>query len=212
VYPSLTSWVHRPRCPMSALLICTPEGIAVASAVSEKRCARCRVEKPRELFNREQRKRDGLSAWCKACKSIDQSRRRRELLVHDEDWRIRRRTFAMLARLLQKGALAKPEACPACNKVVPAREMQARFGVAADPFTVLWRCRACALFEQGKSVKRVCAWCDEPFQAQTHQLRRGAGRYCSVRCRNAWMRGTAEHVKDTLQRTKAVSVYVDDRF
>ena len=197
-----------------ALLICTENGVAVAPVAAMKRCARCAVDKTRENFNREKRKRDGLSAWCKACKCVDQSRRRKEILSVDEDWKQRRRVFAQLARLVDKGALAKPHACPTCHKIVAAREMQAKFITANDPFTVVWRCRACALEELGKSVRRVCAWCDEPFRAQTHQLRRGAGKYCSVLCRNAWMKKTGEHIrmKDRADRTKAVDVYVDDRF
>lgn len=198
----------------ATLLLCTPDGVAFAPALASKRCARCALEKVREQFNREQRKRDGLSAWCKACKSIDQSRRRREILSGDEDWRQRRKTFAALARLVDKGALEKPRACPQCAKVVAAREMQARFAVANDPQSVVWRCRSCALTELGKSMVRACAWCEEPFRAQTHQLRRGAGRYCTVRCRNAWMKQTAEHVRleRSARRTKAEQVYVADRF
>jgi hypothetical protein len=206
--------IHDPLLETAELLICTPDGVAVAPAVVHKRCARCAEVKGREHFNREKRKRDGLSAWCKACKSIDQSRRRKEILAGDEDWKLRRRTFAQLARLIDKGALEKPAACPTCAKIVPTREMQARFAVATDPFSVVWRCRACALAELGKSLVRACAWCEEPFRAQTHQLRRGAGKYCSVRCRNAWMKKTAEHVKAEAPavRTRAVDVYVDDRF
>ncbi len=196
----------------TALMICTDNGVAVAPVAAVKRCARCGIEKTRESYNHEKRKRDGLSAWCKACKSADQSRRRKEILAGDEDWRQRRRVFAQLARLVDKGALEKPGACPTCGKVVPTREMQAKFAVATDPFSVIWRCRACALEELGKSMLRVCAWCDEPFRAQTHQLRRGAGKYCSVRCRNAWMKKTAEHVRAVGERTKAERVYVDDRF
>jgi hypothetical protein len=203
----------------ATLMICTPEGVAVAPALAFKRCARCGLEKARENYNLEKRKRDGLSAWCKACKSVDQSRRRKEILNGDEDWRQRRKTFAALARLIEKGAMEKPKACPSCEKVVSSREMQAKFTVATDPFSVVWRCRTCALTELGKSTPRVCAWCDEPFRAQTHQLRRGAAKYCSVRCRNAWMKSTAEHVRlkrdgETVDaaRTKAVQVFVDDRF
>lgn len=196
-----------------ALLICTPDGVAAAPAVAAKRCARCGEEKARGHYNLEKRKRDGLAAWCKACKSADQSRRRKEILTVDEDWQLRRRTYAQLARLIAKGALEKPKACPGCKNVVAVRELQARFAVATDPFSVSWRCRTCALVEIGKSTLRVCAWCEEPFRAQTHQLRRGAGKYCSVRCRNAWMKKTAEHVRrDVSARTKAVDVYVDDRF
>lgn len=198
------------------LLICTPDGVAFAPAVAFKRCARCAVEKAREHFNLEQRKRDGLSAWCKACKSVDQSRRRKEILNGDEDWRQRRKTFAALARLIEKGAMEKPKACPTCTKIVAPREMQARFDVATDAFSVVWRCRACALTELGKSMLRVCAWCEEPFRAQTHQLRRGAAKYCGVKCRNAWMRKTAEHVRlergSGEKRTKAEQVYLADRF
>lgn len=211
---------HDPTTPdptldptLDALLICTPDGVAVAPAVATKRCARCGEAKAREHYNHEKRKRDGLSAWCKACKSADQARRRKEILASDEDWKIRRRTYGQLARLIEKGALEKPAACPTCHNVVATRELQARFDVATDPLSVTWRCRACALEESGRSLLRVCAWCDEPFRAQTHQLRRGAGKYCSVRCRNAWMKKTAEHVrKDGPGRSKAVNVYVDDRF
>ena len=200
----------------TALMICTENGVAIAPVAVVKRCARCQLEKTRENFNREKRKRDGLSAWCKACKSADQSRRRKDILALDEDWKQRRRVFAQLARLIEKGAMEKPASCPTCNKMVPKREMQAKFAVQNDPFSVVWRCRACALQELGKSTPRVCAWCQEPFNAQTHQVRRGAGKYCSVRCRNAWMRKTAEHVRlkdaPAEQRTNAERVFLDDRF
>jgi hypothetical protein len=196
----------------TALLICTENGVAVAPVAQLKRCARCGGEKTRDQFNLEKRKRDGLSAWCKGCKSIDQSRRRKEILSLDEDWKQRRRIFAQLARLVEKGALEKPATCPTCARPTSKREMQAKFAVAHDPFSVIWRCRACALEELGKSTLRSCAWCEEPFRAQTHQLRRGAGKYCSVRCRNAWMKKTAEHVHGAENRTKAVNVFVDDRF
>jgi ribosomal protein S27AE len=196
----------------AALLVCTPTGIAVAPVATQKRCARCGEDKALSAFNKEKRKKDGLSAWCKACKAADQNRRRVEILNADEDWKARRRTYAQLARLIEKGALEKPRECPQCGKAVPLREMQARFEIASDPFSVVWRCRGCALGELGKSVIRACAWCREPFRAQTHQLRRGAGKYCSVKCRNAWMRKTAEHVRDVEKRTDAAAVFLEDRF
>jgi predicted RNA-binding Zn-ribbon protein involved in translation (DUF1610 family) len=194
------------------LMICTPEGVAIAPVPAAKRCGRCGEEKPLEAFNREQKKKDGLSAWCKACKSVDQTRRRNEILSLDEDWKLRRKVFARLARLVARGEIVKPSACPQCDKVVAGRELQAKFSDPGDAKSVIWRCRACALLELGKSVTRTCAWCEEPFRAQTHALRRGAGKYCSVRCRNAWMRKTAEHVHDVAKRSKAIDVYVDDRF
>lgn len=103
------------------LLICTPNGIAVAPAVVDKRCARCGEVKSVLHYNREARKKDGMSAWCKACKSRDQSRRRAEILTHDPAWVERRKTYAKLARLVEKGAVQKPAACPRCGKTVAAR-------------------------------------------------------------------------------------------
>lgn len=198
----------------TALMICTPDGVAVAPVAQAKRCGHCLNEKPITEYNREARKRDGLSAWCKACKSADQTRRRKEILALDEDWKLRRKIFAQLARLVARGEIVKPAECPKCTKVVAGREMQAKFVDPTNARTVEWRCRACALNELGKNVLRVCAWCEEPFRAQTHALRRGAGKYCSVKCRNAWMRKTAEHVRDVdvNERTNAVTVYLDDRF
>jgi hypothetical protein len=194
------------------LMICTPDGVAIAPLAEAKRCGRCGVDKPLTDYNREARKRDGLSAWCKACKSADQTRRRKEILSLDEDWKLRRKVFAQLSRAVARGEIVKPTECPKCAKVVPGRELQAKFVEPTNFKTVEWRCRACALAELGKSVLRTCAWCEEPFRAQTHALRRGAGKYCSVRCRNAWMKKTAEHVRDVEERTKAVDVYLDDRF
>jgi hypothetical protein len=196
------------------LLICTPQGVAVAPVATAKRCARCGEEKSVTAFNKEKKKKDGLSAWCKACKSKDQSRRRSDVLVFDPSWVERRKTYAKLARLVLKGAVVKPKDCPQCGRRVAAREMQARFKDGRDPLTVVWRCRACALAELGKSEVAACRWCDEPFVVQTHQLRRGGGRYCSVRCRNAWMKSTAEHIKRThvRVRARAEQVFMDDRF
>jgi hypothetical protein len=196
------------------LLICTPQGVALAPVATVKRCARCGEEKSVAAFNKEKKKKDGMSAWCKACKSKDQSRRRRDVLVFDPSWVERRKTYAKLARLVDKGAIAKPTQCPQCGRAVAVREMQARFKDGREPTSVEWRCRPCALAEIGKSEVSACRWCDEPFVVQTHQLRRGGGRYCSVRCRNAWMKSTAEHTKKTAvrMRAKAEQVYMDDRF
>jgi hypothetical protein len=196
------------------LMVCTSNGVAIAPVQSTKRCGRCGDVKSIAAFNREARKKDGRSAWCKACKSRDQQKRRVEVLLHDPAWVERRKTYAKLARLIEKGAMEKPRRCPQCHNDVAVREMHASFKDGLDPFSVVWRCRTCTLAGLGKSMVKVCAWCDEPFRAQTHQLRRGAARYCSVRCRNAWMKATAEHVHQVKARARrnAQAVYLDDRF
>ena len=198
----------------ATMLICTPNGIAVAPAPLRKVCGKCRVEQSIACFNREKRKRDGFSAWCKRCKSADQTRRRVERLVDDEDWQLRRRTFARLTRLVKAGEIEKPSTCPFCGATPAPREIQAFFADPADPHSVLWRCRSCALATSGKAQVAVCRWCQEPFATQRTTIRRGGGRYCSVRCRNAWMKTTAEHVRQVpaSERTTAEAVYVDDRF
>jgi len=196
------------------LLICTPNGVAVAPAPLTKVCGKCHVEHSIARFNREKRKRDGFSAWCKACKSKDQTRRRVETLSHDEDWVLRRKTYARLSRLIAAGDVVKPTCCPLCGTTPAPREIQAVFVDAADPRSVLWRCRGCALAEAGKAQIAVCRWCMDPFRTQRTTVRRGGGRYCSVRCRNAWMRSTAEHVHGVpaAQRTTAEAVFHEDRF
>ncbi len=198
----------------TTVLICTPDRVAYAAAPVVKRCARCGEDKPTALYNREAKKRDGFCAWCKPCKSRDQSRRRIDLLQHDHAWRERRRTFAKLTRLVKSGSVVKPMHCPTCAKRVVAREMQAQFADGADARSVKWRCRACALAQAGASLATVCQWCNEPFRVQTHQVRRGAGRYCCLRCRNAWMHATAEHVRGVRgdARTDAHRVFINDRF
>jgi hypothetical protein len=196
------------------LLICTPTGVAVAPAPLTKVCGRCHVEQSIARFNREARKRDGFSAWCKGCKSKDQIRRRQERLADDEDWLLRRKTYARLVRLVERGELEKPAACPCCGATPAPREIQAHFADPADPRTVVWRCRSCALALAGKATLAFCRWCQDPFVAQRTSVRRGGGRYCSVRCRNAWMKQTAEHVAGVpvAERRTAESVFVDDRF
>ncbi len=196
------------------LLICTPNGVAVAPAPLTKVCGKCHVEQSIVRFNREAKKRDGFSAWCKACKSHDQTKRRVEKLADDEDWRLRRKTYARLMRLVLAGEIEKPCQCPLCGAAPAAREIQAQFADAADPHSVLWRCRSCALALAGKAQLAICRWCQEPFVAQRTSIRRGGGRYCSVRCRNAWMKGTAEHMRKVpaSERTTAESIYLDDRF
>lgn len=196
------------------LLICTPTGIAVAPAPLRKTCGKCHVEQSIACFNREKRKRDGFSAWCKRCKSKDQTKRRVERLADDEDWVQRRKTYARLTRLIEAGEVTKPTACPTCGTSPAPREIQAVFVDATDPRSVQWRCRACALAAAGKVSVAVCRWCLEPFRAQRTTVRRGGGRYCSVRCRNAWMRSTAEHVHGVpaAERTTAEAVFIDDRF
>ena len=49
---------------------------------------------------------------------------------------------------------------------------------------------------------------------QRTSVRRGGGRYCTVRCRNAWMKSTAEHVRAVPvdERATAESVFLSDRF
>lgn len=196
------------------LLICTPTGVAIAPAPLTKICGRCHVEQSIARFNREVRKRDGFSAWCKGCKSKDQIRRREERLKDDEDWLLRRKTYAKLMRLIARGEVEKPACCPFCGAQPAAREIQATFADPADPTTVLWRCRSCALAQAGKAQIACCRWCQDPFVAQRTSVRRGGGRYCSVRCRNAWMKQTAEHVRSVplAERRTAESVFVDDRF
>jgi hypothetical protein len=196
------------------LLICTPTGIAVAPAPLTKFCTKCCREQSIARFNREKRKRDGFSAWCKACKSRDQTRRRVERLSHDEDWVLRRKTYARLSRLIANGEVQKPTCCPLCGTEPRAREIQATFADPGDPRSVLWRCRSCSLAEAGKAQLAVCRWCLEPFRTQRTTVRRGGGRYCSVRCRNAWMKTTAEHVHavPAAERTTAEAVFLDDRF
>lgn len=197
-----------------ALLICTPDGVAFAPAKTHKLCTKCGVNHPITKYNREKKKADGFSAWCKACKSKDQTKRRVEKLQHDPDWQLRRKTFAKLARLIAAGEVTKPACCPWCGKAPKAREIQAFFADAADARSVIWRCRACALAQSGKAQLTVCRWCQEPFAVQRTSLRRGGGRYCTVRCRNAWMKATAEHVKDVPvdARATAESVFLSDRF
>ena len=196
------------------LLICTPTGVAVAPAKAFKVCGRCHVEQPITKFNRERKKADGFSAWCKGCKSKDQTKRRVEKLADDVDWQLRRKTFARLTRLVAAGEIVKPCACPWCGKEPAPREIQAFFADAADARTVLWRCRSCALAQAGKAQLSVCRWCQEPFAVQRTSLRRGGGRYCTVRCRNAWMKQTGEHVKSVpvAERTSAEQIFHDDRF
>lgn len=196
------------------LLICTPTGIAVAPAPLKKTCGKCHVEHSIARFNREKRKRDGFSAWCKSCKSKDQTRRRIEQLASDEDWILRRKTFARLSRLIAAGVVVKPTCCPSCGASPVAREIQAVFVDASDPHSVQWRCRSCVLAAAGKAQVAVCRWCLEPFRAQRTTIRRGGGRYCSVRCRNTWMRSTAEHVHGVpaSARSSAETVFHDDRF
>jgi len=203
-----------PLADLTALLICTPDGIAIAPAKATKACHKCGVTHPITRFNREKKKADGFSAWCKACKSKDQTRRRVDKLQHDPDWQLRRKTFARLARLVAAGEIVKPTACPFCGLAPKAREIQAFFADAADPHTVLWRCRGCALAQSGKAQLGVCRWCQEPFAVQRTSVRRGGGRYCTVRCRNAWMKSTAEHVRRVPvdERATAESVFVTDRF
>lgn len=199
---------------LTELLICTPDGVAYAPAKAKKTCNKCGVTHAITKFNREKRKADGFSAWCKACKSKDQTKRRVEKLQHDPDWQLRRKTFAKLARLITAGDVVKPTCCPWCGGSPRAREIQAFFADPADARTVLWRCRSCALAQAGKAQLGVCRWCQEPFAVQRTSLRRGGGRYCSVRCRNAWMKTTAEHVKSVPvgERKSAEQVFVDDRF
>jgi len=196
------------------LLICTPAGVAVAPAPLTKICGRCHVEQSIARFNREKRKRDGFSAWCKGCKSKDQIRRRQEQLADDEDWVLRRKTYARLMRLVARGEIEKPVCCPFCGAQPAPREIQATFADPADPKSVLWRCRSCALAQAGKAQLAFCRWCQDPFVAQRTSVRRGGGRYCSVRCRNAWMKQTAEHVSGVplAERTSAEAVFLDDRF
>jgi hypothetical protein len=204
---------EQPLADATPLLICTPDGVAQAPGRVDKRCSRCLELRPLNAFTREARKRDGLSAWCKPCKSDAQVERKNAVLLSDPDWVLRRKTFARLSRLIEKGAMEKPRACPVCQLKVPSRELYAHFPVADDPFSVVYRCRACSLQESGKSQRVACRWCKEPFVVQTTAVRRGGGRYCSVRCRNAWMRGTAEHVHGVAasERTPAEQVYLDDR-
>ncbi len=196
------------------LLICTPTGVAVAPAPLTKLCGKCNVVHSIARFNREKRKRDGFSAWCKGCKSKDQTRRRVETLAHDDDWVLRRKTYARLSRLIAAGDVVKPTCCPLCGTTPVAREIQAVFVDAAEPRSVLWRCRGCALAEAGKAQIAVCRWCNDPFRTQRTTVRRGGARYCSVRCRNAWMRSTAEHVHGVpaAKRKSAETVFHDDRF
>jgi len=196
------------------LLICTPTGVAVAPAPLTKVCGKCHQDLSIARFNREAKKRDGFSAWCKACKSHDQVKRRVEKLAGDEDWRLRRKTYAKLARLVERGEVGKPTCCPLCGVQPAAREIQAHFADPADPRSVLWRCRGCANAIAGKATLAVCRWCQDPFVAQRTSVRRGGGRYCSVRCRNAWMKTTAEHVRGVKasSRTTAEAIFVDDRF
>ena len=208
----MTQKTPSPKQP--ELLICTPNGVAQAPALTHKTCSRCGEARPITAYNRETKKQGGFAAWCKPCKSADQDRRRRELLMGDPDWRLRRKTFARLARLMAAGVLDKPERCPFCGAAVPGRELQADFADPTDPHSVTWRCRRCALAVAGKAQLAFCRWCRDPFVAQTTSVRRGGGRYCSVRCRNAWMRTTAEHVRQVPpgERTSAEQIYVDDRF
>lgn len=198
----------------ATMLICTPQGIAIAPAPLRKVCGKCHKEQSIACFNREKRKRDGFSAWCKRCKSHDQTRRRETRLKDDEDWQLRRKTYARLTRLIEAGEVHKPTACPLCGSCPKPREIQASFADPADPRTVLWRCRACALAAAGKTSVAICRWCEEPFVAQRTMIRRGGARYCSVRCRNAWMRKTAEHVHRVApgERTTAETVFMQDRF
>jgi hypothetical protein len=196
------------------LLICTAAGIAVAPAPLTKVCGKCHLDLSIARFNRERRKRDGFSAWCKACKSKDQTRRRVEQLQDDDDWVLRRKTSARLARAIARGEVEKPRCCPWCGQSPAPREIQAWFADPADPLTVIWRCRSCALAQAGKAQLAICRWCQEPFATQRTTVRRGGGRYCSVRCRNDWMKTTAEHVRQVspANRSTAESVFVDDRF
>jgi hypothetical protein len=196
------------------LLICTPQGVALSPAPLTKVCGKCHKDLSIARFNREKRKRDGFSAWCKACKSNDQTKRREEKLKGDADWVLRRQTYARLMRLVKSGEVDKPTCCPFCGNTPVAREIQAYFADPSDPRSVLWRCRSCALAQAGKASICICRWCQEPFAAQRTTVRRGGARYCSVRCRNAWMKQTAEHITQTppAKRTTAESIYLDDRF
>jgi hypothetical protein len=196
------------------LLVATPAGVAEVAQKTHKVCGRCHEDKPVSDFNREAKKLDGLASWCKRCKCQDQVKRREEQLKHDADWRQRRQTFAKLARLIARGEVQKPTTCPWCGQAPAPREIQAVFANACDPRSVLWRCRSCALAQEGKVLLAVCRWCKEPFSVQRTTLRRGGGRYCTVRCRNTWMKTTAEHVRQVVasKRTSAEQVYLDDRF
>lgn len=180
-----------------------------------KTCSRCKLQKPPESFNRERRKADGLSAWCKACKTAANFERRVSKLAHDEDWKLWRRTSARLTALVKQGVVVKPKTCPVCGATHDdTREMQASFSDPADPMTVSWACRTCRLKQAGRTVIVNCAWCLEPFRAQRASIRRKSGRYCGMQCRNAWMRSTGEHVHSVplSNRSTAEVVYLDDRF
>ena len=182
--------------------------------LTTKRCARCRVDKPRDEFGRERAKPDGRSAYCKRCRADVQGVRLRERLRGDPDFVARKRAIARLGRAVARGDVARPSTCPTCGCARASRDLVARFVDLGDPTTVTWTCRWCALRDAGRAVARTCLWCKEPMTVQRTHLRRGGGRYCSIKCRSAWMKATAEHVQRVppAERRCAEDVYVDDRF
>lgn len=180
-----------------------------------KTCGHCKKSLPLTMFNAEKRKKDGLGSWCKRCKSNGNTRRRNEKLKSDPDWMAERGLRHRLSNMVRTGVVKRPETCPCCGK--PPKNSHDMHAKIVDPENLrscVWRCRACALHESGKSETRACLWCHEPFQAQTQVIRTGGGRYCSAACRNEWMRKTAEHMQKTKrlsERSSADAVFMDDR-
>ena len=148
-----------------------------------KTCARCGEKKDESGFHKKKAATDGLSSWCRQCKSTSDVERQRKKLagMTGEELALRGKQKAAhraVARAVKNGSLLKPDSCSLCGVVKPFKEIHGHHEDYDKPLCVVWICRTCHLEDHGEAVPVACMMCGNEFKRERGKL----NKFCQPGC------------------------------
>ncbi len=111
-----------------------------------KKCSKCRIEKPLDVFCVDNSRKDGRQNYCKECKQAwersNSARRAEEKRVYKERYPERVKARMTVFNRIASGKLI-PQPCESCGLGVTETSIQAHHEDYTKPLEVNWLCMDC---------------------------------------------------------------------
>ena len=128
-----------------------------------KRCPKCKEVKPLTSYARDMSKSDGVTSWCKDCRSSERRRKRsigiKEKPYYQDPEKLRAK--AVLKYAVGNGLIKKPTICAMCWKPC---EPEAHHSDYSKPYNVYWVCKECHAFIHSRTRDEVYTRIEEKYK------------------------------------------------